>query len=244
MDVLGAPSHRVYSVLGGAQCNRWYNGDTEGNSKKQGQGQKSGYEGGSKKNSEGSLKNGGENASSNLGAFDVNRLQKLESKGGKKTDIVTKTSKEQPKKKMTKKNRVWDGSPPETKLDFTDSVKVRLKKMKWERTTSLMLVRRVGKPNLEKSDLEAALKALKDRLMTKNVIPIFEKGYEKDPAIVAKEAIQEASRNGSDVVLGFISKQGGSCSFNGLHFWSSNHVCWLWTIIYRSQEKDQLKCDG
>lgn len=34
-----------------------------------------------------------------------------------------------------------------------------------------------------------------------NQIPIFEKGYEKDPAIVAKEAIQEASRNGSDVVL-------------------------------------------
>ncbi|KAL5183080.1 Signal recognition particle receptor subunit alpha [Glycine soja] len=32
-------------------------------------------------------------------------------------------------------------------------------------------------------------------------IPIFEKGYEKDPAIVAKEAIQEAARNGSDVVL-------------------------------------------
>lgn len=32
-------------------------------------------------------------------------------------------------------------------------------------------------------------------------IPIFEKGYEKDPAIVAKEAIQEATQNGSDVVL-------------------------------------------
>ena len=32
-------------------------------------------------------------------------------------------------------------------------------------------------------------------------IPIFEKGYEKDPAIVAKEAIQEATRNGSEVVL-------------------------------------------
>lgn len=32
-------------------------------------------------------------------------------------------------------------------------------------------------------------------------IPIFEKGYEKDPAVVAKEAIQEAKRNGSDVVL-------------------------------------------
>ncbi|MCL7040167.1 hypothetical protein MKW94_016111, partial [Papaver nudicaule] len=32
-------------------------------------------------------------------------------------------------------------------------------------------------------------------------IPIFEKGYEKDPDVVAKEAIQDASRNGSDVVL-------------------------------------------
>ncbi|KAL6209485.1 hypothetical protein ACLB2K_020427 [Fragaria x ananassa] len=32
-------------------------------------------------------------------------------------------------------------------------------------------------------------------------IPIFEKGYEKDPAVVAKEAIQEAKLNGSDVVL-------------------------------------------
>lgn len=32
-------------------------------------------------------------------------------------------------------------------------------------------------------------------------IPIFEKGYEKDPAVVAKEAIQEATRNGCDVVL-------------------------------------------
>eukprot|EP01018_Ginkgo_biloba_P018748 Gb_28577 [translate_table: standard] len=32
-------------------------------------------------------------------------------------------------------------------------------------------------------------------------IPIFEKGYEKDPAVVAKEAIEEASRNNSDVVL-------------------------------------------
>lgn len=32
-------------------------------------------------------------------------------------------------------------------------------------------------------------------------MPIFEKGYEKDPAIVAKEAIQEAARNHSDVVL-------------------------------------------
>ncbi|KAK9101847.1 hypothetical protein Sjap_019101 [Stephania japonica] len=32
-------------------------------------------------------------------------------------------------------------------------------------------------------------------------INLFEKGYEKDPAIVAKEAIQEATRSGKDVVL-------------------------------------------
>ncbi|KAK1610682.1 hypothetical protein QYE76_034355 [Lolium multiflorum] len=32
-------------------------------------------------------------------------------------------------------------------------------------------------------------------------IPIFEKGYERDPAVVAKGAIQEAARNKSDVVL-------------------------------------------
>lgn len=32
-------------------------------------------------------------------------------------------------------------------------------------------------------------------------IPIFEKGYEKDPAIVAKEAIREASQKHTDVVL-------------------------------------------
>ncbi|KAL5972293.1 hypothetical protein ACLOJK_041546 [Asimina triloba] len=58
-----------------------------------------------------------------------------------------------------------------------------------------------GNAILEKSDLEPALKALKDRLMTKNMIPIFEKGYEKDPVVVAKEATQEAGRNKSDVVL-------------------------------------------
>ncbi|KAK1610612.1 hypothetical protein QYE76_034285 [Lolium multiflorum] len=32
-------------------------------------------------------------------------------------------------------------------------------------------------------------------------IPIFEKGYERDPAVVAKGAIQEAARNKTDVVL-------------------------------------------
>jgi signal recognition particle receptor subunit alpha len=32
-------------------------------------------------------------------------------------------------------------------------------------------------------------------------IPIFEKGYERDPAVVAKQAIQEATRTKADVVL-------------------------------------------
>ncbi|KAL2524009.1 signal recognition particle receptor alpha subunit family protein [Abeliophyllum distichum] len=303
--------------------------------------------------------NGKENGSSNVGAFDVNKLQKIRGKGGKKTDTsVNKGSKAEPKKKVVKKNRVWNDSPSEPKLDFTDPVsengedniaivaadqgesmmdkeeiisseseseeedtgkngKVETKKKGW---FSSMFQSIAGKANLEKADLEPALKALKDRLMTKNVaeeiaeklcesvaaslegkklasftrisstvqaameealvriltprrsidilrdvhaaqeqgkpyvvvfvgvngvgkstnlakvaywlqqhkikvmmaacdtfrsgaveqlrtharrlqIPIFEKGYEKDPAIVAKEAIQEASRNGSEVVL-------------------------------------------
>ncbi|RDX70454.1 Signal recognition particle receptor subunit alpha, partial [Mucuna pruriens] len=306
---------------------------------------------------------GKENESSNVGAFDVNRLQKLKGKGGKgngkKKDGVI-VAKAEPKK-VVKKNRVWDDSAPQTKLDFTDHVdgdrnvdflakeqgesmmdkeeilssdsevddnndddddtgkgsKPEAKKKGW---FSSMFQSIAGKANLDKSDLEPTLKALKDRLMTKNVaeeiaeklcesvaaslegkklasftrisstvhaameealvriltprrsidilrdvhaakeqrkpyvvvfvgvngvgkstnlakvaywllqhnisvmmaacdtfrsgaveqlrtharrlqIPIFEKGYEKDPAIVAKEAIQEASRNGSDVVL-------------------------------------------
>ncbi|KAE8718890.1 hypothetical protein F3Y22_tig00109987pilonHSYRG00167 [Hibiscus syriacus] len=301
--------------------------------------------------------NGKENTSSNVSAFDVTKLQKR-TKSGKKTDtVVNKGSKVDPKKKVTKKNRVWDDAPTETKLDFTDPVdgnenqevvaasqgesmmdmeeiigsdseseedddlqkdsKPEAKKKGW---FSSMFQSIAGKANLEKEDLEPALKALKDRLMTKNVaeeiaeklcesvaaslegkklasftrvsstvqaameealvriltprrsidilrdvhaakeqrkpyvvvfvgvngvgkstnlakvaywllqhnvsvmmaacdtfrsgaveqlrtharrlqIPIFEKGYEKDPAIVAKEAIQEATRNGSDVVL-------------------------------------------
>lgn len=306
--------------------------------------------------------NGKENLSSNGGAFDVNKLQKLRSKGAKKNDTLappTKVSKVEPKKKVTKKNRVWDDTPKEVKLDYTDPVaengdehikiepaevgesmmdkeevfssdsedeedeqagndaKADKKSKGW---FSSMFQSIAGKANLEKADLEPALKALKDRLMTKNVaeeiaeklcesvaaslegkklasftrisstvqsamedalvriltpkrsidilrdvhaakeqgkpyvvvfvgvngvgkstnlakvaywllqhkvsvmmaacdtfrsgaveqlrtharrlqIPIFEKGYEKDPAIVAKEAIQEATRNGSDVVL-------------------------------------------
>ncbi|XP_059637726.1 uncharacterized protein LOC132279714 [Cornus florida] len=303
---------------------------------------------------------GKENESSNSGAFDVNKLHKLRAKGGKKTDtLVNKVPKAEPKKKATKKNRVWDDSPPESKLDYTDPMSENLdenivvvatdhgesmmdkeeiisseseteeeeeaeKDGKTNSTKkgwfSSMFQSIAGKANLEKTDLTPALKALKDRLMTKNVaeeiaeklcesvaaslegkklasftrisstvqaameealvriltprrsidilrdvhaakeqrkpyvvvfvgvngvgkstnlakvaywlqqhkvnvmmaacdtfrsgaveqlrtharrlqIPIFEKGYEKDPAIVAKEAIQEATRNGSDVVL-------------------------------------------
>lgn len=357
--------------------------------KKQGQLQKSGFEGGNKKKSGGesgkdggdgdNLKNrnlenghsnvevlgrvkvnGKENGNSNTGAFDVNKLQKLRTKGTKKTDTVAnKVPKEEPKKKITKKNRVWDDSPQESKLDFTDPVtengeenivvvppvqgesmmdteeivsseseseedeeteKEKSSDTKKKGWFTSMFQSIAGKANLEKADLEPALKALKDRLMTKNVaeeiaeklcesvaaslegkklasftrisstvqtameealvriltprrsidilrdvhvakeqgkpyvvvfvgvngvgkstnlakvaywlqqhninvmmaacdtfrsgaveqlrtharrlqIPIFEKGYEKDPAVVAKEAIQEATRNGSDVVL-------------------------------------------
>ncbi|KAK7410699.1 hypothetical protein VNO78_01699 [Psophocarpus tetragonolobus] len=303
--------------------------------------------------------NGRQNGSPNVGgAFDVHKLQKLRTKGGKKADTAVKASKAEPNKKVTKKNRVWDDSATkETKLDFTDHSgedgdrnvdyvvadqgesmmdkeeivssesedeedvgKNRKPNAKSKGWFSSMFQSIAGKANLEKSDLEPALKALKDRLMTKNVaeeiaeklcesvaaslegkklasftrvsstvhaameealiriltprrsidilrdvhaakeqrkpyvvvfvgvngvgkstnlakvaywllqhevsvmmaacdtfrsgaveqlrtharrlqIPIFEKGYEKDPAIVAKEAIQEASRNGSDVVL-------------------------------------------
>ncbi|CAH1432719.1 unnamed protein product [Lactuca virosa] len=211
--------------------------------KKQGQMQKSGFEGGNKKKSGGGESgkdgsdgdnvktvtmenghsngevesrgrvNGKENGDSNTngGAFDVNKLQKLRSKGGKKANnpVVNKVSKEEPKKKPAKKNRVWDDSPKETKLDFTDpgsengdsfmavqqvvegesmmdkdeivssdseseedddeaetDKKVDSKKKGW---FSSMFQSIAGKANLEKADLEPALKALKDRLMTKNV---------------------------------------------------------------------------
>ncbi|KAF5725880.1 signal recognition particle receptor subunit alpha-like isoform X1 [Tripterygium wilfordii] len=305
--------------------------------------------------------NGKENASSNVEAFNVGEL-KRRIKGGKKTDTVVNKglSKVDPKKKIEKKNRVWDDKPPEKKLDFTDPAeengdnievagvehgesmmdkeemlssdgeseeeddadagknsKPEAKKKGWFSSVFQSIA---GKANLDKADLEPALKALKDSLMTKNVaeeiaeklcesvsaslegkklssftrissiakdameealiriltpkrsidimrdvhaakeqrkpyvvvfvgvngvgkstnlakvaywllqhkvnvmmaacdtfrsgaveqlrtharrlqIPIFEKGYEKDPAVVAKEAIQEAQRNGSDVVL-------------------------------------------
>nr|XP_027069558.1 signal recognition particle receptor subunit alpha [Coffea arabica] len=302
--------------------------------------------------------NGKENRSSNTGAFDKDKLQKMRGgKGGKKTNTAAVSK--APKEELKKKPRVWNDSPPVSKLDFTDPVsengtdkvpvvavehgesmmdreeiissdsdsdeeeelgknaKIETKKKGW---FSTMFNSIAGKASLDKADLEPALKALKDRLMTKNVaeeiaeklcesvaaslegkklasftrisstvqaameealvriltprrsidimrdvhaakdqgkpyvvvfvgvngvgkstnlakvaywllqhkvsvmmaacdtfrsgaveqlrtharrlqIPIFEKGYEKDPAIVAKEAVQEATRNGSDVVL-------------------------------------------
>ena len=62
------------------------------------------------------IANGKENTSSNIGAFDASKLQKLRNKGSKKIDtVVSKGSKPDPKN-----NRVWDDWPPESKLDFTD----------------------------------------------------------------------------------------------------------------------------
>ncbi|GFS34843.1 signal recognition particle receptor alpha subunit family protein [Actinidia rufa] len=315
-------------------------------SKKQGQVQKSGFQGGNKKNSSGEsgndngdgehlkvrkkenghangshlataeslavgVVNGKENVSSNTGAFDVNKLQKLRAKGGKKTDIypvsengdenITVMAAVEGESMMDKDEIVSSDSETEEEEEAEKDGKIEAKKKGW---FSSMFQSIAGKANLEKADLEPALKALKDRLMTKNVaeeiaeklcesvaaslegkklasftrisstvqaamedalvriltprrsidilrdvhaakeqrkpyvvvaywlqqhkvnvmmaacdtfrsgaveqlrtharrlqIPIFEKGYEKDPAIVAKEAIQEATRNGSDVVL-------------------------------------------
>ncbi|XP_064965605.1 uncharacterized protein LOC135612820 [Musa acuminata AAA Group] len=325
-------------------------------------GSSNGQENGIKENSRApnTVVKGKENGAPDIGAFDVNKLQKLRSKGGKKSHTGgggTKAAKAEPTKAV-KKNRVWDDSPSESRLDYTDPANERgeghaevvaadqgesmmdkeevvssdseheedeelenekpgIKKKGW---FSSMLQSISGNAVLEKSDLQPALKALKDRLMTKNVaeeiaeklcesvaaslegkklgsftrvsstvqtameeallriltpkrsidilrdvhtakeqgrpyvvvfvgvngvgkstnlakvaywllqhninvmlaacdtfrsgaveqlrtharrlqIPIFEKGYEKDPAIVAKEAIQEAKRNNSDVVL-------------------------------------------
>lgn len=302
---------------------------------------------------------GKKTSNSETGAFDVNKLQKIRSKGVKKNDTVAKKGIKAEPQKMMKKNRVWDDSPPQAKLDFSHHVNgnveqniaavavdqgesmmdkeeiiddseseeddnaieknsnVEAKKKGW---FSSIFHSIAGKANLEKADLEAALKGLKDMLMSKNVaeeiaeklcesvaaglegkkqasftrissivkaamedaliriltpkrsidilrdvhaakeqgkpyvvvfvgvngvgkstnlakvaywllqhkinvmmaacdtfrsgaveqlrtharrlqIPIYERGYEKDPAMVAKEAIQEAGRNGSDVVL-------------------------------------------
>ncbi|CAA6661566.1 unnamed protein product [Spirodela intermedia] len=144
--------------------------------------------------------------SSDGGAFDVNKLQKLRSKGVKKTNtVVGKVPKAEPKK-ATKKNRVWDDSPSESQLDFTDpgdqreegegevvaavqgeSMMDKEEELSSDSDDEVDEVRENTQPSskkgwftsvlqsisgntvLEKSDLKPALKALKDRLMTKNV---------------------------------------------------------------------------
>ncbi|KAG6673390.1 hypothetical protein I3842_16G109600, partial [Carya illinoinensis] len=186
-------------------------GKSLNNIKKQGQMQNARFEGVSNKKSESASPSDGgddykvnvgansiENGSSDAGAFDVNKLQKLRAKGGKKDEtLVSKGSKAEPKKKITRKNSVWDDSPPQAKLDFTDDVsengdnievvavdhgesmmdkeeifsmgkdsKPETKKNGW---FSTMFQSIASKANMENSDLEPALKALKDRLLMKNV---------------------------------------------------------------------------
>ncbi|KAG2411233.1 hypothetical protein I3760_Q019100 [Carya illinoinensis] len=169
------------------------------------------------------LVNGGassiENGSSDVGAFD------------KAETLVSKGSKADPKKKITRKNRVRDDSPPQAKLDFTydvgengDNIEV----VAVDHGESMMDKEEffsseseaeddeevgkdskpetkkkgiAGKANLEKSDLEPALKAFKDGLMMKNVAEeIAEKLCEsvaaslegKKLASIVQAAIEEA----------------------------------------------------
>ncbi|KAG8073065.1 hypothetical protein GUJ93_ZPchr0006g43990 [Zizania palustris] len=316
--------------------------DSDGDSAKEPNGTSKVQHNGLKDNSHArdAVVNGKENGDPNDGAFDVNKLNKLrKNKAGKKNDVagnVTKNVFKAEPKKNVKKNRVWDDAPSNKKLDFTDPADERgdevidqvvvtqgesmMDKDDVKGWFSSMFKSIAGNNVLEKSDLQPALRALKDRLMTKNVaeeiaeklcesvaaslegkklgsftrisstvqtameeallriltprrsidilrdvhaakergkpyvvvfvgvngvgkstnlakvaywllqhnlsvmlaacdtfrsgaveqlrtharrlqIPIFEKGYEKDPAVVAKEAIQEATRNKSDVVL-------------------------------------------
>ncbi|KAB1211923.1 hypothetical protein CJ030_MR5G026814 [Morella rubra] len=264
--------------------------------------------------------NGVADASSRAGAFDLNKLQKLRAKDpvGENGDNIEVVAANHGESMMDKEEVFSSDSEAEEDEEVGKDSKPETKKKGW---FSSMFQSIAGKANLEKSDLEPALKALKDRLMTKNVaeeiaeklcesvqqalkgkswlrsrgflqqyrsaameealvriltprrsidilrdvhaakeqrkpyvvvfvgvngvgkstnlakvaywlqqhnisvmmaacdtfrsgaveqlrtharrlqIPIFEKGYEKDPAIVAKEAIQEATRNGSEVVL-------------------------------------------
>ncbi|KAG7979439.1 hypothetical protein I3843_05G131800 [Carya illinoinensis] len=301
-------------------------GNPLNNSKKQGQMQNARFEGVSNKKSEShNLENGHSNCNyvhneyskkmgASNGAFDVNKLQKIRAKGGKK---AAKKQYRSCESIMDKEAIFSSESKAEEDEEEGKDSKPENKRKGW---FSAMFQSFVGKANLEKSDLEPALKVLKDRLMMKNVaeeiveklresvaaslkgkklalftrisstvqvsmeealvriltprcsidilrdvhagreqrkpyvvvlvgvngvgkstnlakvaywllqhemnvmmatcdtfryeaveqlwtharrfqIPTFEKGYEKDPAIVAKEAIQEATDNGSDVVL-------------------------------------------
>ncbi|KAJ4913588.1 signal recognition particle receptor alpha subunit family protein [Raphanus sativus] len=127
------------------------------------------------------LANGKENTADNV-VLDPSKLMKLRSKGVRgrgglrKTDSIgnksSKVTAAEPPKKATKKNRVWDdAAPKQVKLDFTDSVDEsgngdHVDVVAADQGESMM---DKEEANLERTDLEPALKALKERLMTKNV---------------------------------------------------------------------------
>ncbi|KAG6625614.1 hypothetical protein CIPAW_16G110000 [Carya illinoinensis] len=230
-----------------------------------------------------------ENGSSDAGAFDVNKLQKLRAKGGKKVETLTKldftddvgengdnievVAADHGESMMDKEEIFSSESEAEDDEEVGKDSKPETKKK--GRFSTMFQRLYCGQSKSGEADLEPTLKALKDRLMTKNVaeeiserlcesvaaslegkkigfaameealvriltprcsidilrdvhaareqrkayvvvfvnvngvgkstnltkIPIFEKGYEKDLAIVAKEAIQEVTHDGSDVVL-------------------------------------------
>lgn len=140
-------------------------------------------------------------------AFDVDKLHKLKSKGGKKGSAPTaKALKEEQGQKKIKKNRVWDDAPS-TKLDYSnpsqennetqavfaadqgkslmdtaeddkldDDIEEEMeniskgkdatKKKSW---FSSLIQSVAGKAVIAMEDLAPVLKALKDRLMVKNV---------------------------------------------------------------------------
>ncbi|XP_024531204.1 signal recognition particle receptor subunit alpha isoform X2 [Selaginella moellendorffii] len=129
-------------------------------------------------------------------AFDRSKLQKLKAKGGKKTNAAKK-EKEDPKKKVKQDRKPWD-APATGKLDYSEPVRdtndeevveVHGKSLvdyeedeesddeeaKDEKAPakkgwfSSVFQSVTGKAALEKADLVPAMKALKDRLMTKNV---------------------------------------------------------------------------
>ncbi|KAK8930509.1 hypothetical protein KSP39_PZI016625 [Platanthera zijinensis] len=178
---------------------------------------------------------GKENGPPESGAFDVNKLQKLRAKGSKKnaSAVVSKASKEEPKKNV-KMNRVWGDSPPsESKLDFTNpgdkSGDGVLEVVSTDQGDSMMDKEEIvssesedeeddkfegakssakkgwfssmfqsisGNSVLEKSDLQPALKALKDRLMTKNVAEeIAEKLCESVAASLERKEIGIIHKN-------------------------------------------------
>ncbi|KAK4337683.1 hypothetical protein RND71_042170 [Anisodus tanguticus] len=213
--------------------------------KKQGQVQ-NGIDGGNKKKGGGeSGKDGGdgdsigngvvqvnckENENFTAGAFDVNKLQKLRAKGGKKVDtVVNKVVAAVEGESMMDKEEIVssDSETDEDEEPGKDNkaameealVRILTPKRSIDILRDVHAAKEQGKPyvvvfvgvngvgkstNLAKEQLNSYVLMHVDFryvIDMKSMIPIFEKGYEKDPAIVAKEAIQEANQNGSDVVL-------------------------------------------